>query len=35
MGGRAPAGAGGVTVRCSLGAGATEYIKMGLNIWLK
>lgn len=33
--GPAPSGPGGATSRFSLGAGATEYIKTGLNIWLK
>lgn len=33
--GPAPSGPGGVTSRFSLGAGATEYMKTGLNIWLK
>lgn len=35
MVGPAPSGAGGATIRFSLGAGATEYIKTGLNIGLK
>lgn len=35
MVGPAPSGPGGVTIRFSLGAGATEYIQTGLNIWLE